>query len=70
MIETKKQCIEAVREIKRISGWSQREIGDRAGINHSVISRLLSKKDAVRTPTRQTREKIYFLLILARGITQ
>ena len=68
MIETKKQATRALQQIQKITGWSQREIAKRSGVNHATISRILAKATTNVLPTESVRTSIYELLLVAKAI--
>ena len=42
MIETGKQTIEAINEIKRLTKWSNKRVADKTGLSAPTIMRLLA----------------------------
>ena len=42
MIETGKQTIEAIKEIKRLTNWSNNRVADKTGLSGPTIMRLLA----------------------------
>ena len=62
MLNTKLQTVKAIKYIKRVTGWSTREVGAQSGLCFSTISRMLSKDpDQTRKPTRATRDRVWAL---------
>lgn len=45
MIETGKQTIEAIKEIKRLTKWSSKRVAEKAGLSGPTIMRLLASEN-------------------------
>ena len=61
MPETLNQTIAALREIIALTGWSQREVASRGGMNASTVCRILAGQ-AKNPPCRKTRRRVGALL--------
>lgn len=61
MIDTLTQTKEALHEILRLTGWTQREVARRCEIAPAIICRILSGR-IIRTPSAKDREKVSALL--------
>jgi transcriptional regulator with XRE-family HTH domain len=66
MIETRMQTIRALDEIRSKTGWSDRMIAEKSGVNHSTISRLAYNTE--RQPQKRTMINIYLLQMKVRGM--
>jgi hypothetical protein len=68
MIETKKQAIQAVNEIQKITGWKYGRIAKMAGVHRATINRLMSGANDAPEPNEDTRRGLYLVQIAARAM--
>lgn len=56
MIETGRQTIEAINEIKRLTKWSNKRVSEKTGLSGPTIMRLLAGKNEPSMSTMLTIE--------------